>query len=590
MPFDLLEQSALRGERGGRRFVGPALVAVALVATLAWTRDTWADPIIDFGNELYLAWRLAAGAVLYRDVAALHGPLSPYWNALWFRALGTSLRTLELANLAVLAALLALVFRALRRQAGETAATLGGLTVVLVFACGQLLPIANYNWLCPYSHEMTHGIVLSLLALAVIGAGERLSASRAALAGVVLGLVFLTKGEVFLAALAGFAVALALDRRATDRRRILAAVSLGFAVPPLAAFLLLRLAMPAHEALVGTFGTLAHFNARETVGQAFYRQITGLDDPMASLRRGALWTLGGVAYLAPGVLLSRLAKPAAAVLAAAFGIGVALFAWQRIDWSGVAAPLPLLIGGTLVATGLAWRRGGASNPARVERLGLLVFALALLAKLGLRSRLWHYGFGLALPATACAVALAWSWVPRRLEARGGQAVAWRTLVLVAWVACVGAHLRVTAQYLDRKTVRVGSGADAFLADARGSVVAQAVEALGREPETATLVAIPEGAMLNYLARRPSSVPYQSYIPHALAVWGEERIVGALAARPPSVVVLVGRSMREFGAGELGRDYGVDLMRWVDERYAPIAVLGGAGAATRLEIRHPLKNE
>ena len=41
--------------------------ATAWMLHVSWLR--WPDPTIDFGKELYLAWRLCEGDVLYRDVA-----------------------------------------------------------------------------------------------------------------------------------------------------------------------------------------------------------------------------------------------------------------------------------------------------------------------------------------------------------------------------------------------------------------------------------------------------------------------------------------------------------------------------------------
>ena len=56
---------------------------------IALTWRGWADPLVDFGRELYVPWRLAEGERLYLDIAWFNGPLSQYWNALWFRIFGT---------------------------------------------------------------------------------------------------------------------------------------------------------------------------------------------------------------------------------------------------------------------------------------------------------------------------------------------------------------------------------------------------------------------------------------------------------------------------------------------------------------------
>src|SRR5580765_937542 len=102
-----------------RKWLGPLLGFAVALAMLLWTWGTWPDPLVDFGGELYVPWRLAEGDVLYRDVAYFTGPLSPYLNAALFRVFGTSLLALVLLNLLVLAGIAALLHRLLARIAGE---------------------------------------------------------------------------------------------------------------------------------------------------------------------------------------------------------------------------------------------------------------------------------------------------------------------------------------------------------------------------------------------------------------------------------------------------------------------------------------
>src|SRR5579872_5844251 len=83
---------------------GLAVVGFALVLLKASWR-TWPEPLVDFGRELYLPWRLSHGAVLYRDVDDFYGPLSQYVNAGLFRVFGVGFTTLIVANLAVYAAI-----------------------------------------------------------------------------------------------------------------------------------------------------------------------------------------------------------------------------------------------------------------------------------------------------------------------------------------------------------------------------------------------------------------------------------------------------------------------------------------------------
>src|SRR3989337_197721 len=76
------------------RWLGPALLVVAFVALAWWSWRKWPDLQYDFGNQLYLPWRLSEGQVLYADIDYKEGPLSQYLNALLFLLFGVSFTTL----------------------------------------------------------------------------------------------------------------------------------------------------------------------------------------------------------------------------------------------------------------------------------------------------------------------------------------------------------------------------------------------------------------------------------------------------------------------------------------------------------------
>ena len=64
---------------------GPLAVLSAGVAMLVWTWGTWLDVRVDFGGEVYVAWRIAEGDVGYRDVA--------YFTGLYLRDPGDALHS-----------------------------------------------------------------------------------------------------------------------------------------------------------------------------------------------------------------------------------------------------------------------------------------------------------------------------------------------------------------------------------------------------------------------------------------------------------------------------------------------------------------
>src|SRR5262245_36351681 len=95
-----LGNDAAKRIRIGELF-GLAVLGILALFFLVTSWRKWPDPLIDFGRELYLPWRLANGAVLYRDVDDFYGPLSQYLNAVLFRCFGTGLMVLVTANLVV---------------------------------------------------------------------------------------------------------------------------------------------------------------------------------------------------------------------------------------------------------------------------------------------------------------------------------------------------------------------------------------------------------------------------------------------------------------------------------------------------------
>ena len=182
------------------QWASPVVIGLAAVAMMWWTWGRWPDVVVDFGRELYIPWRLTEGDVLYRDLAYFNGPLSPYVNAVWFRVFGVSLRVLALANFAIAGGILLLLYRMLSQVGSRTSAFVACLTFVLLFGFSRYSIVGNYNYICPYSHEMTHGLGLSMAALYFVGRYARDGKlPDVALCGACVGFAFLTKPEIFAA-------------------------------------------------------------------------------------------------------------------------------------------------------------------------------------------------------------------------------------------------------------------------------------------------------------------------------------------------------------------------------------------------------
>ena len=541
--------------------------------------------------QLYIPWRLADGAVLYRDLFYMAGgPLSQYCHAALFKIFGASFLTLIISNLAIAAAMLLLIYRRFRLAADTLTATLIVLAIVVGFVFAQYTGIGNCNYLAPYSHEMVHGLALSILALALMAGWLNEKNLRALLgAGFCAGLVALTKPDIFLALLLTLAAAFGLSCLKTGARKIplkAAALFVLAMLAPLGGCLLffLRLADWRESLSLEFFGWRPIF-VTGVVNNPYYQWSLGLDAPFDHTRQTALYFLVcGLTVIFYAAVFKRTKNLPAPWRWTANGAALVpvLLAAIKFNWPDVGAVLPLL---GLVTVAILWQQFRQRPDDRKFLFPLLwsVFGILLLAKQGVFPRIWHTGFALAMPAFVGAVYLLLRLLPDFLEEK--FQVPHRPLragaIAVLLIALAGlAH--TSAQFYSAKNLPVSRGADLIMANGPAG---NAVEARNLNlaldwikkniPPHATFATLPEGVMLNYLSRRVNPTPCFDWNPTVLAVSGEKRMTTAFEQNAPDYIAVVEWQTYEFGVGYFGCQpgYGAELMDWIQKTYRPVALFG-----------------
>jgi hypothetical protein len=518
-----------------------------------WTWQTWCDLLIDFGVQLYVPWRLAAGEVLYRDIAHYTGPISVYYHALAFKIFGPSLRTLEFVELPTVALIFAAIYYLAQKLAGRLSAIVCGITFATMFAFAHLMPAGNYNFICPYEYEYTHGTLLSLGCVICLGRWMQKGCKVAiAGAGFLAGMVFLTRAEFFVAiACASFAafamIAFENPRSSLRGAAIFLATML---VPPIISVALLALAMPMSQAITGTLGmwpALLHGNVS---GQQFYRHSMGTDDLPGNFLRLAEWTGGYV------------------VIIGTFAVAV-FFLRNKKHPAFLFRPLPVI---AVIAAVIALRH--RSDWRSKLAVVFAIFSFVLLGKVFLYARIEHYGCWLAMPATMLLIMALFGWIPARLGAIGSSPGIFLAGIAGIWIGIIIVHLIITGYAISKLKTSVGEGPDQFFAGANADLVNQAT-VLAKQNISAdqTLLCAPEGIMVNYLSRRRTPTRYVNFNPPDLLLFGEPNMLAALKKSPPDFIMIVHKDTSEFGHPYFGRDYGRSLYDWIENHYGEAWLLG-----------------
>ena len=421
-----------------------------------------------------------------------------------------------------------------------------------------------------------------------------------------MSLVFLTKPEVFVAGASAAALALSLpyvsgSASEHPRRGFLLAFAAGFVIPIAIFLAYFSLRMPLGESLRAMAGAWAPIITVRPLSSAFYLSISGFADPL-----GSAWTmLKALAWLASifsvGVLLDwglRRRRSYQALwggLAAYILVILFILSTATLDpslWLDLGLPVPLLtalIIAVLVRQSLKNPDALRSEGRQFPLLIWAVFSLVLLGKTVLNTRLYHYGFYLAFPATLLCISVLVHDIPRVLAARWGGGRLFRAFASVVVLLLVGVLFGMSFLQYRAKSRAVGTGNDLlFIRDpdldpASDAIVRALVRIEEWVPVDATLLVLPEGAMFNYLARRRSPTRYVNFMPPELDALGEANMLAALREEPPDFIMLVHKDTRAdykvslFGASP---GYGRGIMEWVRANYDTLETI----------LEEPLKDD
>jgi hypothetical protein len=572
--------------------VGIFTLACATVFFVASSWRRWPDPLIDFGQELYNAWQISNGAVLYRDVGCLYGPLSQYLNAGIFWIFGPGLITMVWANLVVFAAIAAIIYFLFRKSWGPLAAWISVLILISVFGFSQFVETGNYNYAAPYSTETIHGTLLCLLlALSLIGSIEKPDARRDFVCGLLFGGTVVLKPEFIFAAFT-MSVLAALARWKAHRLPGVVGFFcwvIGVILPTLVFTIYFARFFPLGRAvLVSSQAWLSVFNS--SYNRSYLAiSLIGLDHPWPRLVEGltatalacsVIFALWGATFLANGKAPKWFRLGWTSLILVIFG-WLACYVIKWIEIGQCLFGLALIYFFFSIGSFL---RGGKANTefaVRVSRLLIAGLAIALMARMFLNPRIYHYGYYQAAIAALMPPAVMIGELPNwfRKGWPGLVVAAIGTLTLVIpgiAILAIRSELALTL-----KTEVIGTGRDRFYSfpskmDTIGEIVNDVIDVLRAKAGDETLTVLPEGESINYFARLRNPVPHACFYKGAMEASTESEVVADLQKQSPYWIVLISRDLIGWGIERYGEKSGSgeEILKWVEQNYKQVGSIGG----------------
>jgi len=568
------DEGSVVGARGtGRSVTSSAIghpLAPALLVAIAFLGGAWlswrrlGSLIIDGGHELDVPRRLLEGAALYRDVSWSWGPLAPWIDAGLYRLFGVHSDTLMWAGLVTAALACVGLYLLARHFVGPFTSAWVAIAFIATSAFARRMDVAIFNFVAPFNYSATYGITLAIGSVVLLLRHAR-SGKPAPLAGsaVLAGLVALTKMETTGAVLVAHGTFFLTVLPRPSRARMLAwgcglaVVVVGYAVAAWTSD------GAVWRSMVGLFNPGSHFYIRNSMG---LRHLgASLIDVALSLLGWAL-VLAGAAWLAgrdgPGSRSRWVVALAGIVL-----LVLPAFVFERIFFR--AAPF-------LLAAGLVWiliariREGTAALEGRWrEHLVVWAFALGALPRILLRAGVDHYGFYLLSPTFVCLAIGMTLYLGRRTGRPPSPDVhglgASTVLAGVALGTFVVSYPQLTRAVSELRTARVHRLVDA------GGPEATFIPFLSRLPPGTVCAAVPEGAGVIFASGlTPPADGMTSYLPMLLEEPGVQgKVLEAWKRAPPELIFSWDEDQRRvFGYAGFGRDYGLDLSRWISEHYEP----------------------
>jgi hypothetical protein len=319
----------------------------------------------------------------------------------------------------------------------------------------------------------------------------------------------------------------------------------------------------------------------------FYQKMAGTDD--LAKRIFEITTYGIVFFFICGVLLfsnhlSRRIPGKLTLISVLFSCSIVLLIFkfmEFIPWLEVLRPLPLILLIILIYQfSLIYNSQSSDQKLKgVLNVTITLFSLILLLKIFFNSRVYHYGFALAMPGTLVVAKHILFDLPNLGSRFSETSRLLKYSILVLLFAFIFVHVKISSHHYVQKIFPIGQEADTLYAfgpekhprDLIFKLALDHIDLNFRPGDNFSV--LPMGGMLNYLSKRKSPIKYTIMGPVTLERINEVDVLRALKSTPPDYLVIIATDFSEFGYSKFGIGFGRKIYRWVQENYQRYKLFG-----------------
>lgn len=549
----------------------------------------WGDLIIDLGRDMYVPLEILSGKLLYRDVYYLHGPFSPYFNAILFKMLGAHIHSLIASGIITTLVVSILIYKISRLFLDILSSTFVILTFLFVFAFGQYVYLGNYNFIIPYAYPAIHGMLFSLLSLYTFY--DSLFKKAKYICSLPIFFTFLCRIEIGLMLILAILVTFIIHSlfEGVGFRKIFKHLLIYLVIPFIFSATIYSLFLIRAFDVVQR-GNLWDIIWTSNINSPFVRFHSGFYDIFENtkimfrtfiyyLLLCIIFSLGGFIMTYIYRLRSLFKKTLFFFLTGSLFILISFYFFRKFfNYNLQYRCLPIIC---LLTFFIAlWKF--IKTKERREKLRYLFLLTVSLFSLFLIIRklffVWagHYGFYMLLPGMVIYYVFFLKIVPEVLKPPMSRTF-FRLSFLYIFLLFIMSHFTISRFCYAQKTLKVSSprGNLYVFNNAREKRNKELIEFLiENTAKEASLVVFPEGLTINFLSERKNPLYYYTYLPFDL-VREEvaENIISEMENEKVDYIVLVQRDTAEFGYYIFGKDYGESIWKYILEKYLPYKQFG-----------------